>query len=233
MPAKNIIKIFVENGFYHIYNRGVEKRTIFQDKKDYNVFLYYLKLYLSPPELSQDIREKLKFANISRFRPLNNFYQNITLLAYCLRFNHFHLLIRQKNPTSIEKFMRSLATKYAQYFNKRYQRVGHLFQGTYKAVLIKTDKQLLHLSRYIHLNPLSNKAYPLNKKHNFLLNSYSSYADYLGRRKTSWLQPEQILSFFKSRCQKDRQDLLSYQSFVEKYSLNTKEPKIISSLTLE
>ena len=201
MPAKNTIKPYVENGYYHIYNRGVEKRIIFQDKQDYKVFLYYLKIYLSPPEpLDSPLNQKKEtftgFIKPPRDRPLNNLYQEVDLLAYCLMPNHFHLLIKQKPANGIEKFMRSLATKYVQYFNKRHKRIGPLFQGPYKAVLIENDEQLLHLSRYIHLNPIKDiqnqKENPLNVQR-ILLNSYSSYADYLGQRKTEWLNIKEIL----------------------------------------
>lgn len=138
-------------------------------------------------------------------------------MTYSLIPNHFHLLLKQKPAYAIEKFMRSLATKYVQYFNKRYQRIGPLFQDTYKAVLVKTDEQLLHLSRYIHLNP--------TKK------SYSSYLEYLGKRKSNWIHPEEILSFFKTTQKTDFKDILSYQSFVEDYQQTPKE--ILGKITLE
>lgn len=235
MPAKNILKPYVENGFYHIYNRGVEKRVIFQDEQDYHVFLNYLKIYLSSPTSSkEDYKGDYKgysFVKLPRQRPLNNFHQEIVLLTYCLMPNHFHLLLKQKPANGIEKFMRSLGTKYVQYFNKRYQRVGPLFQDTYKAVLIKTDEQLLHLSRYIHLNPTfdsNRKNHPLQK---ILFESYSSYFDYLGKRKTKWVHPEETLSFFKNAQRTNPRDLLSYQSFVEDYPQPPEE--ILGELIME
>lgn len=179
MPGKNVIKQYVENGYYHIYNRGVEKRTIYQDDKDYKVFLFYLKTYLSPPNSSPDKINSLDQINLS---------QQIKLLAFCLMPNHFHLLVWQKTKDAIEKLMRRIGTKYVMYFNKRYKRIGALFQNTYKAVLIKTDEQLLHLSRYIHLNPI--KDTPLQGS--ILVNSYSSYKVYLGKQKINWIYPEEI-----------------------------------------
>lgn len=229
MPAKNILKLYVENGYYHIYNRGVEKRIIFQDEQDYRVLLYFLKLYLLPPNALK-AEKGYSFAKNNRRRSLNNFHQKITLLAYSLIPNHFHFLLKQEPANGIEKFMRSLGTKYVQYFNKRYQRVGPLFQDTYKAVLVETDEQLLHLSRYIHLNPAehSDKEYPLQK---VLPESYSSYADYLGKRQTKWVHPEEVLSFFKTAQRTSLEDLLSYQSFVENYQRPSEE--IIEDLALE
>lgn len=233
MPAKNILKLYTENGYYHLYNRGVEKRIIFQDEQDYHVFLYYLKLYLSQPE---EIKESYKaykgysFIKLPRQRPLNNFSREITLLAYSLIPNHFHLLLKQRPANGIERFMRSLGTKYVQYFNKRYQRIGPLFQDTYKAVLVETDEQLLHLSRYIHLNPvMENKEEDSLQK--ILLDSYSSYADYLGKRKANWVKPEEILTFFKTAQKTNLGDILSYQSFVEDYKQPPEE--ILGTLILE
>ena len=223
MPGKNAIKSYIENGFYHIYNRGVEKRTIFQDKQDYRVFLHYLKLYLSPPDKTKGQTVKI---NNTIFktprRPLNNYHQKLELLAYCLMPNHFHLLVKQKKSRTIEFFMRSLLTKYSVYFNKRYDRVGSLFQGPYKAVLVENDNQLLHLSRYIHLNPYA-KDSPLHL-------AYSSYADYLGIRKTSWHNSNTILSFFKTAQKTSLKDVFSYQSFVEQYS---KEQISIEELAID
>ena len=157
MPAKNSIKQYLENGYYHIYNRGVEKRTIFLDSQDYAVFLSYLKSYLLPKK-EKKLMEKLSHPTIScrerdkilRELRLNNFYNDIHLLAYCLMPNHFHFLIKQAKAESIDRFMNSLCTRYTMYFNRKYKRVGSLYQDVYKAVLVSSEPQLLHLTRYIH-----------------------------------------------------------------------------------
>ena len=149
MPAKNVVKFYIPNSIYHIYNRGVEKRRIFLDEQDYKILLSYLKLYLSPKEESANeiINHDLKIDNkekiISELYKLNNFYNKIELISYVLMPNHFHLELKQKNKKEIESFMRSLITKYSKYFNKKYERVGPLFQGRYKAVLINNTEYLL------------------------------------------------------------------------------------------
>lgn len=209
MPAKNSIKQFVENSYYHIYNRGVEKRLIFIDEKDYVVFLSYLKEYLLPKN-ELGLREELTNANSSpeqkayaiKMLRMNNFADTIQLLAYCLMPNHFHLLVKQSLPTSIDSLMNSLCTRYSMYFNRRHKRIGHLFQGTYKAVLVQSEAQLLHLSRYIHKNPFL-KGVPLQSY------SYSSYSDYLGKTNTQWVEPSDIMNNFASS------EFNSYQNFVE------------------
>ena len=225
MPAKNVLKSYIENGHYHIYNRGVEKRTIFQDAQDYKVFLNYLKVYLNPPTQPENRSVIIKNKTFKTYtRPLNNYHHQLELLAYCLMPNHFHLLVKQNKNRVIESFMRSLSTKYSVYFNKRYDRVGPLFQGPYKAVLVENDNQLLHLSRYIHLKPATTKDSPLRI-------TYSSYADYLERKQTPWLKTEPILSFFKTAQKTKHRDMLSYQSFVEDYNHDPKET--LEDMTLD
>ena len=140
MPARNSRKQYLENGYYHIYNRGVEKRKIFLDRQDYNVFLSYLKEYLLPKDeeslykrLADRSISLMERDNIHKTLRMNNFAGEITLLAYCLMPNHFHFFIKQKSAGSIDKFMNSLGTRYTMYFNKKYDRVGSLYQGVYKA----------------------------------------------------------------------------------------------------
>lgn len=212
MPAKNTIKQFVENGYYHVYNRGVEKRNIFQDPQDYAVFLKYLKKYLDPDLGSDPLWKRKSLA------------QEIDLLAFCLMPNHFHLLLKQSTINGITKLMRAVCTNYVMYFNVKYQRVGGLFQGKYKAALVLDDAYLLHVSRYIHLNPYIGSDplvdYP-----------YSSYKNYLGQRHSSWVKSEEMLAFFKSAQKTSFRDYLSYQSFVEDYKEDASE--ILGELTLE
>ena len=211
MPAKNRIKTYQENGYYHIYNRGVAKQPIFLDEQDYKVFLSYLKTYLSPQN-NKDLQRQINQAKnwsekhaIIRLINLKNFSKEIDLLAYCLMPNHLHLLIKQKPATAIKEFIQAIMTKYSTYFNKKYNRVGGIFQGPYKATLVKSDDQLLHLTRYIHQNPNSTRPGLVE----LLKYRYSSLPNYLGKFKQSWVKAAEILSFFK-----ENHPTLSYKSFV-------------------
>lgn len=204
-------KIYVEDAYYHIYNRGVEKRLIFLDQQDYGVFLSYLKEYLLPkdvealerrlsnPQISSRERD-----NVLKLLRLNNFADEITLLAYCLMPNHFHFFVKQKSALSIDKFMNSLGTRYTKYFNTKYKRVGSLYQGVYKAVMIEDESQYLYITKYIHKQAL---AFPSLA---WEAGQPSSFPEYLGKRKTEWVHPEEILELFS----KDNSSL-SYQSFVK------------------
>src|SRR3990167_7660783 len=202
MPAKNSRKQYLENGYYHIYNRGVEKRKIFLDQQDYGVFLSYLKEYLLPKD-EKKLNDRLADSQISpkekdktlKALRMNNFAEEITLLAYCLMPNHFHFFVKQKSAGAIDGFMNSLATRYTMYFNRKYKRVGHLYQGVYKAVLITSDEQFVHLSVYIHKQSLPSQP--------------SSYSDYLLKSKTEWVHPEDVLLYFSKS-----ENRHSYENFV-------------------
>lgn len=233
MPAWYRSKQYSSNSYYHIFNRGVEKRLIFLEKQDYAVFLSYLKEYLLPKdeaELEKHLKDPTATSKekdkILKQLHLNNFADEIILLVYCLMPNHFHFLIKQKSASSIDKFMQSLATRYAMYFNRKYQRVGFLCQDVYKAVPAYTDEQLLNLSGYVHRNP--GPEVPGGKITHSYCSQPSSYPEYLGLRKSAWVHPEEILSYFSKAYPQ-----LSYQSFIEEANgLITIEPadKIILDL---
>lgn len=217
MPAKNSIKIYASNCYYHIYNRGVEKRLIFQDEQDYAVFLSYLKTYLLPKN-EKELRERLSDPNTSykekedilKLLRLNNFADEIILLTFCLMPNHFHFLVKQGSADAIDRFMNSISTRYTMYFNRKNDRVGPLYQDVYKGVLVNSDEQLLHLSRYIHRNPVHQSASQGDALRVQLAKQPSSYFDYLGKNHTEWVKPQEILAYFSKT-----NPSLSYQSFVE------------------
>lgn len=229
MPSKNVVKKYVEGGFYHVYNRGVERRRIFLDDQDYRVFLGLQKYYLSKPQEQETqahpLSEVAGFEPV-RARPLQSLYQKVELHTYCLMPNHFHLLLKQIEKNGMESLLRRTLTTYAMYFNRRYDRVGHLFQGPYKAAIVENDNYLLHLSRYIHSDPT------LTKKH---LNQYpySSYQNFLGEKNSEWLDTEFILSFFE-KANKKSPDTASYSNYKEFLELSEEEPKdVIGSLVIE
>lgn len=214
MAARNSVKIYAPQGIYHIYNRGVEKREMFVEPADCEVFLSYLKTYLLPKDekalvqtlssLETTLPEKEKAARLLR---LKNFSEEIDLLAYALMPNHFHFLIRQEKETAIDRFMNAFGTRYSMYFNKKYKRVGPLFQGVYKACLVSSDEQLLHLSRYIHLNPFMKLGLPFSSWQE--IPWPFSFPEYLGKRQTQWVKPTLVLDYFRKANPQ-----LDYLSFV-------------------
>jgi len=198
MPSKNVVKIYLKDGIYHIYNRGVEKRNIFLDDQDYKVFLHFLKRYLSPPENFHQGKTSLQVRPVRRLPDCrqNNLYNEIQLLCYCLMPNHFHIMVQQLTERAITDFMRRLTNSYTKYFNEKYKRVGSLFQGRYKAALIKKEIHFLHLPYYIHYNPIKLFKDNNNIKEKIENYSWSSYADYLGKQNTSWIYKKGLMEQF-------------------------------------
>lgn len=223
MTAKNRTKVYVENTYYHVYNRGVEKRDIFLDNQDYGVFLSYLKFYLMPLIDPKDPRGPSP--RLSPAQQLSNHNNKISLIAFCLMPNHFHLLIKQTDRDSMTNFLRALATRYSMYFNKRYNRVGSLFQGRYKAILIDNEMQFLYLTKYIHRNPLDLFAYNLD---NLLDYPYSSYRNYTGIIHQSWIDPNDIIYRYGKNGKHN-----AYQNFVEESKELSTEIEVLGSITLD
>lgn len=191
MPSRNIYKDYIAESYYHIYNRGIDKQDIFKDEDDYIVFLGLLKRYLSG-EVSR------KSSGV----PLPSYRGQIELLAFCLMPNHFHLFIYQTSKDGMRLLLKSLGVAYAMYFNKKYQRLGPVFQQRYKASRITNDDYLLHISRYIHLNPKDYRSW-----------QWSSYPYYEGKYKTDWVMPNRILELFTG----------DYSVFLEDYKEQDEE----------
>ena len=170
--------------YYHVYNRGHNKNAIFLQSSDYTRYLQRLEQYL----------EK----------------HDVTILAYCLMPNHVHFLIRQDGEEAIQQFIHRLHTAYTMYFNKKYERVGSVFQGRFKARMIDREEYLLHVSRYIHQNPIDilqpqGRALRLSKY------MWSSYRYYVNPKLLSPICDTSILlNYFSKRNEK-----FSYQHFVE------------------
>jgi putative transposase len=184
MPARNVVKQYAEDSYYHVYNRGVEKRQIFLDDQDYVMFLGLLKRHLS----------RNKELN-ARGIVYESYGGRVELLSFCLMPNHFHLLFYlNTDPTAITELMRRVSGTYTSYFNRKYERVGPLFQGVYKASLVDNDPYLLHITRYIHRNPKDYYNWP-----------YSSLPYYIKDRKADWVVPDKIYKLY---------DWGSYESFL-------------------
>jgi len=139
--------------YYHIYNRGVDKRIIFKNSSDYHRFILLLYFCNSsnPVDLEKIFREGRTFPdmfNTEREKPL------VSIGAWCLMPNHFHLLLKETSDMGIVKFMQKITTGYSMYFNKKYTRSGTLFQGKFKSEHATNDNYLKYLFSYIHLNPI-------------------------------------------------------------------------------
>ena len=195
------MKTFEEGGIYHVYNRGIEKRNIFLDEHDYQHFLWIVDEFIKPDHPTPG----------NKFHLRKSVGSEINILGYCLMPNHFHFLIKQVSEEGITKLMRRISTVYATYFNNRYEHEGKVFQGIYKAAHVNTDGYLMQVSAYIHRNPI-------DLCQNVADYKYSSYQDYLGKRKTPWLNTSEILNIFTTK--NDKQPAENYRKYVAGSNFN-------------
>jgi putative transposase len=190
-------KQFAPSEFFHVYNRGNNKMSIFCDDQDYRNFLKRLLLILKKD--APAVVSKMPFDTRIRLTPFTP--DTFSIVCYCLMPNHFHFCILQRDETPIGLLMQRLCTSYAKYFNRKYAHVGHVFQDQFSAVHIKNDVQLAIVSAYIHQNPkvagLVNdiKMWP-----------HSSYQEYITGREVA-CDHDPVLRLFETRS--------DYEDFVE------------------
>lgn len=187
MPYRN--PILTNDEYYHIFNRSLNNYPILSKRSQARIFFQAMEYYLNP-------KPPIKF---SIYRKSRNSYEInykvslVKIIAYCLMPTHFHILLQQVKSDGIKKYMQRLTNSFSHYFNTRNERKGFLFEGPFKAVRVESDEQLLHLSRYIHLNPVTE--YLVENPEDWI---YSSYNVYLKKEKLPFIDPASVLSFFKS-----------------------------------
>ena len=216
----------VDDHYYHIFNRGVDSRPIFLNsgKKDYERFIKlmnyyrfnnypgsYSKFVEMPREEKEEILMSLEKEDKTQ----------VEIICFCLMPNHFHFLLKQREDNGILNFLTNLENSHTRYFNKKNERVGPLFQGRFKAVLVETEEQLLHLSRYIHLNPYS--AAIVKDLDELVFYPWSSLGQYLDRQK-GFCQTDTVMSYFK--------DFQTYQEFLFDQAGYQRELEMIKHLVI-
>lgn len=216
MPSRR--DIFVNGGIYHIYNKSIDNRLIFTDRiTDY--FFELLKYYRS---IKADLRYS-RFVDlpesIKQFRLKEIYsvkYFRIEILAYCLMPNHFHLLIKQKLDNGLIRFMSNILNSYTRYFNTLEERKGPIFLPQFRSRAITSREQLIHISRYMHLNPYTSGIVDtIDDIENYV---YSSFKDYVNDLDDSLVNTDIILSEFNGSKEKYQKFVLSnaeYQKTLE------------------
>lgn len=220
--ATNRKLVFANDQIYHVFNRGVERRPTFTNKRELQRALDTLKYYQY---------SKLPF-KLSRFLLLEENKKQevlfslkdkqIEILAYCLMPNHFHFLLKQNQENGISNFVSNFTNSYTKFFNTRNERIGPLFQGRFKAVIVESDEQLIHLSRYIHLNPVT--AF-LMKPENLADYSWSSFPEFINLSSENITNKNIILEFFPS--------VSKYKQFVIDQVDYAKQLEVIKHLVFE
>jgi len=188
MPSEYYNRNFKPQHFYHVFNRGAYKKEVFLDEDDYEIFTSILSYYLKYPRTKNFAYQK----KVNEFQVRNLADEpTVHLVAYCLMPNHFHLLLKQlpnaTKQTGISNLMKRLSITYAMYFQNKYRHVGALFQGKFKNTTVETDKQLVYLSKYIHLNPKK----IIQNLDDYLFSSYQAYINKV--QLPEWLHPEYVL----------------------------------------
>lgn len=195
-------KKFTSGTISHIYNRGNNKEIVFRDNDDYRAFLYRLALALGfeTKDLSENPMFKFPYSRI-RITPEKR--DMFKLHSFCLMPNHFHLLIEQQGKTPISKIISRTCTSFSKYINKKYNRVGHLFQDQFKSVLIETNPQFMWTSAYIHMNPVKSKMVNNPNEYN-----WSSYKDIVGKRDLPIVHRDLLIEIFGNTEKLEKETLI-------------------------
>jgi putative transposase len=175
MPSRKVQ--LMKDEIYHIYDRSIAEFKIFNSNDDYermrDAFLFYS---TGKQACNFSFFRKCKKKSILPIEPLKDSSNRIVdIIAYCLMPTHIHLILKENSDGGVSKFMGSVLQSYSRYFNIRHNRKGPLWESRFNNVLVQNDEQFIHLTRYIHLNPVT--AYIVNEPQNW---GYSSYKEYLG-----------------------------------------------------
>jgi REP element-mobilizing transposase RayT len=181
----------VAGEYYHVFNRGVEKRKIFLDTVDYERFFVYLKEFNCQDPIYSLYRAKQQAVEVKPLRKK----KIVEIISYCLNPNHFHLILKQVSENGISEFMKRLGVGYTGYFNSKNKRSGVLFQGSYKSVRIRNNDHLLYLSAYVNDNHFIH-GYSDKKD---AIWKYSSLLEYLDKKNRNLCSKGVLLEQFRNK----------------------------------
>ncbi|MCR4305988.1 MAG: transposase [Candidatus Daviesbacteria bacterium] len=216
--------VFRDGEIYHVFNRGMDRRTTFTEKREFERMQKLIRFYRHkdiPIRFSKVIQQP----EDTREKILGALYQGekvVDILSYCLMPNHFHFLLKQKTEKGIPSFISNITNAYTKYFNTKHERTGPLLEGVFKAVHIESDEQLVHVSRYIHLNPVVSGVIAENELENY---QWASYPEYLSLSNMEISQKDLILDMFKT--------VKVYREFVNNQIDYGKQLEVIKHLILE
>ncbi len=195
---------------YHIFNKSIAEYIIFNNDSEFSRMMNVIRYY-------QKVKPAIKFSDFIKPTNVKQNYPNIDfsllkgeklieIIAYCLMPTHIHLILKQLKRNGISTFMGNTFNSYTRYFNTKHKRKGPLWEGKFKNILVKTDEQLVHLTRYIHLNPVT--AYLVDKPEKW---PWSSYKEYLLETKTRICKYDDVLDIEANTYRKFVEDRVSYQ----------------------
>jgi len=196
--------LFINDEFYHVYNRGVDKRIIFSDDYDVERFLQSMDEFNTLEPIGSIYENSFVKNRAKNTKSSSDQDHLVEFVAYCINPNHFHFILKQVADGGISRFMKSLGGGYAKYFNEKHKRSGTLFQGRFRAIHVDSNDYLLHLSSYVNLN---DRVHKLGNPTSKLVKSRSSWGEYLGNEENFCFK-DIILDQFK--------DSKDYKSFAGK-----------------
>lgn len=186
----------VNDEFYHIYNRGAARQPTFLNQRDYEqaVFAFSYYRFVNPPIRLSRFKELSIRQRKELLDKLQKTEKLVEIVSFVFMPNHFHFLLKQVAENGISIFISKFTNSYTKYFNTKRNRTGPMFQGVFKSVHVESDEQVIHLSRYIHINPVTSVVI---KDTELLSYPWSSLSDYL-RGRSPLLYMEPVLSHFSS-----------------------------------
>jgi putative transposase len=216
---------FVNEEYYHVYNRGVDKRETFSDEEDYKRFLLGIKEFNRIDPIGslyeKHLREKKRQGLSPHYGDLVPTIPTVIveIIAYCLNPNHFHLILKQVSDDGISKFMLKLGSGYTTYYNMKNDRSGSLFQGPFKSSHIDSNEYLLYVSAYVNCN---SEVHKIAKAEDY---EWCSFPEYIGKSKNNLCNKNIILGQFK--------DLKEYYNYAKINAQEMKFKKEAEKMMLE
>ena len=207
---------FVNGEYYHIFNRGVDKREIFSDREDVSRFFQSMDEFNVTSPIGSIYENSFRKNKLGH--PVSKEGNLVNFVCYCLNPNHYHFILEQREDKGIEKFMQRLGNGYTKFFNNKYKRSGSLFQGRYKSVHVDSNEYLLHLSAYVNLN---------NKVHKFgnsIPGWMSSWGEYINNE-NGFCEKDIVLGQFN--------DAAEYKAFAESSLADILERKEMEKFLIE
>ena len=197
---------------YHIYNKSIAGYIIYNNEEEFLRMLRAIRYYRrEKPEIS--FSRFLRDDDTENYFILQNKRNLVEIISYCLMPTHFHVILKQLADNGISIFMSNVENSYARYFNLKHKRKGPLWEGRFKSILIKSDEQLLHLTRYIHLNPVT--AQLLNEPEKWSMSSYNEYLTKIDENKRI-CNYNDVLNIEPADYKRFVEDRISYQREIAK-----------------
>ncbi|MFA6974164.1 MAG: transposase [Parcubacteria group bacterium] len=216
---------FANGEYYHIYNRGVDKRDVFLGEEYFERFLLSIQEFNRQDAIGSIYQNSFKQSEVvlGTKSPIGDLVPAtspiVEIIAYCLNPNHFHFILKQLGDGGISKFMLKLSSGYTTYFNKKQKRSGSLFQGPFKSIHINSNEYLLYLSAYVNCN---SEVHGIEEAEDY---KWCSFLDYMGKRKGILCNKEMVLGQFKNNEE--------YREYAKTNALAMKDKKDMEKLVLE